>query len=78
MENSGSDITKLREAILNYLQQNPNAVDSLEGITNWWLPQAYKKMDEAKIEQVLKQLIGEGLVRKTPLVDGTILYKRGE
>lgn len=78
MENIESDITKLREAILNYLQHNPNAVDSLEGITNWWLPQAYKKEGVSRIEKILEQLIEEGSVKKASLIDGTIVYMKGK
>lgn len=75
MRNDESDIAKVREAILLYLRSNPNAVDSLEGVMDWWLPRAYKKVNEAKIEQILEQLIAEGQVTKTILVDGTILYR---
>jgi Fe2+ or Zn2+ uptake regulation protein len=76
MANGESDIAKVREAILHYLQNNANAADSLEGVMNWWLPPAYEKVDVAGVEQILEQLIVEGLVRKTSLVDGTILYRQ--
>lgn len=76
MQNSESDITKVNQEILDYLQENPNAADSLKGVINWWLPQAYKKLDAASIEQVLEQLIGEGLVSKIELTDGTIIYRQ--
>jgi len=69
MTNSESDIVKVRDAILHYLQNNPYAGDSLEGVINWWLPQAYKKVDVSRIEQVLEQLVAMGSVRKISLVD---------
>ncbi len=78
MENSGSDDASLRTAILFYLQQTPRAADSLEGIKNWWLPEQYKELDIKKIEDVLQQMVTEGLVKKASLVDGTVIYKQME
>lgn len=80
VKNDGSEteLASLRDGILHYLQNNSNAADSLEGIMNWWLPQTYKKGDAARVEQVLEQLIAEGLVKKTSLVDGTVLYSLGK
>lgn len=66
----------LRGEILLYLQNNPNAADSLEGIVTWWLPQMYESVDAASVEQVLEQLIAEGRVKKLSLIDGTYLYSR--
>jgi hypothetical protein len=63
--------------VVDYLQNNPNAADSLEGIMNCWLPQVYKKVDAVRIEQVPEQLIADVLVRKTFLVDGTDPYSQG-
>ena len=77
-DKSESDLAELHDVIVDYLQNNPNAADSLEGIMNYWLPQAYKKIDRARIEQVLEQLIAEGLVRKITLAGGTIIYRQGE
>ena len=73
-----SELADLRDVILHYLQKNPSAADSLEGVMNWWLSPAYGKVDAARIEQALEQLIAEGLVRKTALVDGTVLYRQGK
>jgi len=75
---SESELADLRDVILNYLQRNPSAADSLEGVMNWWLPQAYENGDAARIEQALEQLVAEGLVKKISLLDGTVLYRRGE
>ena len=78
MEYDKSDLAELHDVIVDYLQINPNAADSLEGIMNCWLPQAYKQADAAIIEQALEQLIVEGRIRKITLVGGTVLYRQGE
>lgn len=77
VEYKKSDLAELHDAIVDYLQNNPNAADSLEGIMNYWLPQAYQKIDAARIEQILELLIDEALVRKIILADGTALYRQG-
>ena len=77
-EESESDLAGLRDAILHYLRNNPSAADSVEGIMNYWLPPAYGKVDAARVEQVLELLIAESLVKKISLLDGTVLYRRGE
>jgi len=73
-----SDLAELHNWIVQYLQNNPNAADSLEGIVDCWLPQAYENVDAAKIVQVLEQLIAEGLVKRVILVGGTVLYRQGK
>ena len=78
MEKSESDPANLQKEIEDYLQKNPNAGDSLEGVMSWWLSQRNKKPDVAEIEQVLEQLIAEGSVRKVSLVGGTILYRKNK
>ncbi|GJM17556.1 MAG: hypothetical protein DHS20C13_28830 [Thermodesulfobacteriota bacterium] len=77
VEYEKSDLAELHDVIVDYLENNPNAADSLEGIMNYWLPQAYQKIDRAKIEQVLEQLIDEGQVRKIILADKSILFRQG-
>jgi len=78
MEAGESDKTSMRSEILQYLQRFPDAADSLNGIINWWLPGKYKDEDVSKVEEVLEQLIAEGVVRKVFLIDKTVLYKRKE
>ena len=77
MENNELKRGQLRIEIINYLRKNPNAGDSLKGVMSWWISSAHKNANAAKIEQVLEQLIIEGLVKKVSLIDGTFLYKQG-
>jgi len=78
VEYEKSDLAELHDVIVDYLQNNPNAADSLEGILNYWVPQAYRKIDRATIEQVLEQLMDEGKVQKVGLADGSILFRQGD
>ena len=67
----------LHDEILIYMQNNPNAADSLKGIMEYWLPPEYGKVGGKVVEQALEQLIDEGVIRKTPLADGEVLYRQG-
>lgn len=76
VEYEKSDLAELHDVIVDYLQNNPNAADSLEGIINYWLPQAYRKIDPARIEQTLEHLIDAGHVRKVVIAEGTVIYRK--
>jgi hypothetical protein len=75
MQEDQGNIARVCEAILNHLQRNPHAADTLDGVMNWWLPTQYHESTDARaVEQALERSVAQGAVRKTVLVDGTILY----
>lgn len=76
MTSEEAEIARLREAILDYLQRNPEAADTLRGIVNWWLPAEPARIEASRVERALEQLVAEGLVVKSVLVEGTVLYAR--
>ena len=76
MEADESDKANMRREIIQYLHMHPNAADSLNGVIDWWLSDRYQAEDVKEVEQVLGQLITDGLVKKIFLVDSTVLYKR--
>lgn len=79
MEIGDADKANMRKGILLYLEMYPDAADSLNGIKDWWLSkQIYEKVDAESVYQVLEQLIEEGAIKKVSLMDGTILYKKGD
>lgn len=67
---------RVRAAILDYLDHNRAAADSIRGIMNWWLPPETRTTDVAVVERVLEQLVASGLVTATALADGTVFYRR--
>ena len=52
--NNKEDLIHLAWRILRYLQNNPEARDTLEGIAEWWLLQ--ERITEA-VEQVAKAIV---------------------
>ncbi|VTU27733.1 MULTISPECIES: hypothetical protein [unclassified Variovorax] len=63
--------------IVDYLKAHPRAADSAEGIRRWWLGDSGAAASAEEIERALAQLVGEGLMRRVSLADGTQLYSRG-
>ncbi len=70
--NTKEDIARI---ILNYLSKNPDAGDTLEGISRWWLNR--DKIDVAvdEIAGVLEALIKEGLIEKQTMPGDSANYK---
>ncbi len=70
--NTKEDIARI---ILNYLSKNPDAGDTLEGISRWWLNR--EKIDVAvdEIAGVLEALIKEGLIEKQTMPGDNANYK---
>lgn len=65
---------EVEHAVLAYLQQHPQAADTLRGIVNWWLPRQRHEIGCRRIEHVLDQLVAEGLLHCDKLPDGEVLY----
>lgn len=61
--------------ILAYLRAHPQASDSLDGIVAWWLPARFAAARES-VHASLDRLAAQGLVERTRLADGTIVYRR--
>jgi Fe2+ or Zn2+ uptake regulation protein len=61
--------------ILDYLKKNPEAGDTLEGITRWWLERERIESSVDKVIKALESLVEEGLVKGTKVKGGSIFYK---
>jgi hypothetical protein len=64
------------DEILAYLHAHPTAADSLEGIVSWWLPRQRYEEARSRIQACLDRLVERGLVSRTRLADGTVLYSK--
>jgi hypothetical protein len=75
VHNDEARITCLRGAILEYVQRNPDAADTLRGVTDWWLPAEHRATTPAPmLERALEDLVALQLIARMALPDGTILY----
>ena len=66
---------KLSRMILDYLRKNPEAGDTLEGITMWWLELERIETSVDEIAKVLEGLIQKGLIRMYKVEAGPNFYK---
>ena len=53
---------ELARRILNYLNENPNAKDTLEGIADWWLLQHRINEVVAQVSQAIELLVKKGFL----------------
>lgn len=57
------------------MEQNPNAEDTLRGITEWWLVQEMLKVETLHVQQALDELVSRDLIRKRSGPDNQVLYQ---
>jgi len=57
---------ELAAAVMKYLAEHPKAVDTLEGIAEWWVMRQQARVDLDSLGRVLRLLAAQGLVE----VDG--------
>jgi hypothetical protein len=67
----------LREAIIDYVRRHPQAMDTAEGIANWWLRPLHQEFTNALLLAVLEELVASRFLRRVAKPDGGDLYARG-
>lgn len=61
--------------ILRYLDQNPNAADTVEGILEWWLPNQSIYEEEKVVKRTLDEMVKRNLILATPSSDARRHYR---
>ena len=61
--------------ILSYLANNPDALDTPEGIMEWWLSERTAKRSVVAVEEALTELVDRGLILKRMGQDARTYYK---
>ena len=65
----------IEKMILTYLEQNPDAVDTVEGITRFWMVRENAEIAMAKVARTLDKLVKKGRIKVFQSLDGTLFYK---
>ena len=68
------DEEQVAQAILNYLDEHPSAMDTLPGIAEWWLQREQVRVTIEMLARVLTRLIESGQLEE--IGQGTIRYYR--
>lgn len=61
------------DALRRYLSDNPQACDSVDGISRWWLRGAFGKQ---QVERALQQLLADGFLIRHSATDGRIRWRK--
>ena len=69
------DKDKACQHILEYLLDNPEAGDTLEGIADWWLLKQRIRFETLTVAQAVAQLVNDGLVSAQQGPDSRIIYR---
>ena len=73
-----SEIERISEELLCYIEANPNAKDTREGIARWWIARQRIASALEAVDAAIALLIARGLVSESTLADGTRVYGRSE
>jgi hypothetical protein len=65
----------ISEEILNYLFKHPDANDTLEGITEWWLLSQRISYEMKRVKTAVFKLVEEGWIIETKGKNSTVRYR---
>ena len=57
---------QLAEAVVSYLAEHRHAMDTLEGIADWWIPRQQARVEVQRLQRVLERLVEEGILERIP------------
>lgn len=69
---------KMVKEVLDYLHNNPNSGDTLEGIARWWMMRQRLSESVDAIQTALEQLKREGAVFERKTTGGRTVYFASE
>ena len=78
LDKEDKNAMRVADDIQKYLQYHPNAADTLEGITKWWVSQICVEEAVEVIAKALEILERQGKVTKTVMVGGKEIYSRSK
>jgi hypothetical protein len=61
-----SDQSQIAHAILRYLDANPDAEDTIEGIAQWWVRKDWVQRKVDEVEHAIRLLKGRGFILEEP------------
>lgn len=67
------EVQAVVQALRRYIDDNPYACDSLDGIARWWLGGRYAG---PRVEAAMAQLLEEGMVERLHATDGRVRWRR--
>ncbi len=68
------DVQQIADQIECYLKNHPNAADTIEGITKWWLPEQGTEVSRLIVQQALNFLGSKSVVKCNNNYNGNKVY----
>jgi hypothetical protein len=68
------DVQKIADQIECYLKYHPNAADTIEGITKWWLPGQGIEASSVIVQQALDYLGSKLVIKCNANLSGNKVY----
>lgn len=65
---------EISKTILNYLRKNPDAGDTLEGISKWWFNLERIETSVDEVACIVEMLIDKGLIKKVKHNNSSLNY----
>lgn len=65
---------RIAEALRTYLATRPKAIDTTQGIRNWWLADLKPPPETVEVERALRFLEAAGEVESLPFIGGAVLW----
>ena len=71
----GPLVRAVAQVVLEYLQAHPQAGDSAEGVSAWWLGTSRRGMRVATVVEALEALVARGTVTRETTPAGETVYR---
>lgn len=69
-------VCETAERILSYLEDHPQAADTVRGVQSWWLRERVPRVSEAVVAEALEKLVARGYLMSQTTPGGDVLFKR--
>lgn len=66
---------RVARLLLRYMQNHPEAKHTSEGIARWWVLEQKLEEEIGTVENVIANLIDNGIITKVALPEGNAFYK---
>lgn len=64
MNDERQEEDRMEAAILRYLGEHPHAMDTLEGVAEWWLARERIRTDVRRLATALRRLVDRGFLEE--------------
>lgn len=74
-QEQGSSVRAVAQVVLEYLQAHPQAADTAEGVSAWWLGTSRRGVRVASVVEALEALVARGTVTYETTPAGETVYR---